>query len=700
MRPTATAMAAGAVALVALASTAPDAEPPAPAPAPPPASSPVSPGPGLVEKTGVALFLLDIEVHDQAGNPMRGLTPADFTVRRNGRIWPVATVDDFCTCEPVSPTGASIAGPGPAGATPRDTATAPAPDAVTPASAPGNDLTVPPAARPLVVIYFDFGQMRSDGRHLAVTAARRWVTTIRRPDDQVMIAGYVTRRGLLTLAEPTTDEARILRALDDAAENVAYSDIYALQLPDRLEECLRRDPTTCPTHAITEYDHSRRAVEALRLFMTHLGALPGPKTVLFFHENGFMETGPLYAQKDRRTNYERVEAVGAEATLARATIHPLVVSMDPLPGALGAQSTGFNATLAESTGGSYNRGPLDLDRAVTAATTGCRCRYVLGFEPPAGGSPSIASVSVTARGVRQRALYRVRMISEEDRFLRRASAVLENPGSATDIAVGAAIRPASAAAKRWDLAVEVAADARTMALLPRGATKQEGGWEVGARLQRLDTNAVWEMLATSAATTGAAGAPETLVVYRHDFTGLAAGRYRLSAFIRDRVAGVFGGGETFLDLPDPAKGGVAGPVMLVARAPRLMSPLPLTNDRARTQGVAAMSEPGPAPSPSIVLPRGATLRFESFVCQAPGGAPVEATARIERDDVTILRIDDPTRPPAAGGCAARVDEVTTAGLDAGRYLYVLVTRGPDGGPAPQAVPFVLAAPPASARSAR
>ncbi|HKQ97320.1 MAG TPA: hypothetical protein VJV75_05565, partial [Candidatus Polarisedimenticolia bacterium] len=55
---------------------------------------------GLVEKTGVELFLLDIEAVDRSGQPMRGLTAADFVVRRNGRIWPIASVDDFCACPP------------------------------------------------------------------------------------------------------------------------------------------------------------------------------------------------------------------------------------------------------------------------------------------------------------------------------------------------------------------------------------------------------------------------------------------------------------------------------------------------------------------------------------------------------------------------------------------------------------------------
>ncbi len=662
----------------------PAAPPPAAAPSPAPAAPA---DPGLIEKTGVALFLLDIEVRDRSGNPMRGLTAADFVVRRNGRLWPVVTADDFCTCVPESSpaTVAATAGATEATPTPARAANEPGPPPL------ADDDSAPPAPeRPLVVIYFDFGQMRSDGRHLAVEAARRWVRSVRAPGDRVMIAGYVTSRGLLTLAEPTTDEARLLRALDDAADNVLYSDNFAQHFPDRVEECLRRDPTTCPWHAITEYDHGRRSVSALQLFMTQLGARPGPKTVLFFHENEMMQTGAIYLQRDRRTHYERVEQVGAEATAAHVTLHPLVVAMDTAEGTQLAQATGFAATLAESTGGSYNRGPLDLDRVVQAATTGCRCRYVLGLKPLEDETRSIASVSVRARGVLQRALYRVRPMSVEDRFLRQASAVLENPAAASDLGVGVAIRPARAGSSRWDLTATVAVDARVMALLPQGASRRAGGWEVGARLQRLGTSSAWEMLATSVATTGAGGAPDTMVVYEHPFTGLAPGRYRLSAFMRDRVANLFGGGEAFLELPDPAKGGIAGPVMLLAHTPRLVSPLPLLDRRSEMRDLAATTDAGPAPAASIALPRGTLLRFESWICGAPGGAPAEATARLLRDDTPVLRFDDAVVAPAAGGCVPRADEVATGGLEPGRYLYeILVRRGPERATS-STTPFVIA----------
>jgi hypothetical protein len=675
---------------------------------PPAAETPAPPSPGLVEQTGVELFLLDVEARDRSGRPLRGLTAADFVVRRNGRLWPVVSVDDFCACDPETiPTAPAITAEG--GTTPASPGgAAPAAGTAPPsgAEAPGGGAPVadasaaePPAAggqkpaveRPLVVIYFDFGQMRSDGRDIAVKAARKWLQTVKAPDERVMIAGYVTRRGLLTLAEPTSDATRLLAALDDAAKNRLYTDDYALQLPDRIDECRLRDPTTCPIHAVTEYDHSRRSLEAFRLFLTLLAGRPGAKTVLYFHENGMMQTGAVYARDDGRTNYERTEAAGADATAAHATIYSLAVSIHPLFGDLGEQNLTLGSMLAESTGGAYNRGSRDVEGLVIAATRDCRCRYTLGFKPVETDSRRVASVSVMARGVTQRALYRVRSLSTEDRFLRQASAVLEDPGSARDLPIAATIRPTRASGRRWDLVVQVAVDARALTLMPRGAAGQ-GGYEAGARLQRPADHALWEMLATSQAVTGAAGAPDAVLLHERSFTGLAPGRYRVSAFMRDQVARLFGGGEATLDLPDPGKGGVAGPIMLVGGASRRVSPLPLLGRGPQPKDVSATSDTGPVPCLSTLVARGTNLRFESWICGAPGGAPAEAVASVTRDDTVILRLDDRTVTPAGSGCIERVDDMATGGLDPGNYLYVLQVRTTGAPIVGYPLPFVIGPP--------
>ncbi|HKQ98393.1 MAG TPA: hypothetical protein VJV75_10990, partial [Candidatus Polarisedimenticolia bacterium] len=592
--------------------------------------------------------------------------------------------------------------PAPVGSSDATTTPVPAPAPV-PAPNPA-----PEAERPLVVIYFDFGQMRPDGRQDAVAGALRWVDTIKAPGERVMIAGYVTRRGIFTITEPTSDIARLHAGLDDAEHNLDYADLYALALPERIDECLNRDRSTCPIHALTEYEHGRRSLEGFQRFLMLLAQRPGPKTVLYFHENGMMAPGPIYLQSPRQSHYTLTESVGAEATTAHAAVYPMLTGMIPPLGVMGDQMINLQATLAESTGGAYSRDTRDTDRLLGTVGRGCRCRYVLAFKPVDDASHRVASVSVTARGVRLPALYRVRPLSAEDRWLRQASAVLEEPRTAHDLVVGAALRPVRAGERRWDLSAEVAFEARSLALLPHGPAR-EGGWEVGARLQRLDGLGTWEMLATSSAVTGAAGPPDAVLLNAQPFTGLSPGRYHLSAFVRDRTANLFGGAEALVDLPDPARGGVSGPLLLSGREQRVVSPLPLLTRNQAVGGVAGRQDAGPTPLPDGPVPRGTLLRFESWICgvrrtdTAATTAP-STTAEISRDDAIVLRLEPETpKSPAAaegsaapatataGACGVRVDEVATGGLEPGSYLYVLRVRTGAAAPVIYPVPFVIAA---------
>src|SRR5437899_506019 len=66
---------------------------------------------GLVERAGVSLTLLDVEVTDERGKPLRGLKKEDFRVRLNGREWPLYSVDDLCTCEEDAVAGRGVQRP-------------------------------------------------------------------------------------------------------------------------------------------------------------------------------------------------------------------------------------------------------------------------------------------------------------------------------------------------------------------------------------------------------------------------------------------------------------------------------------------------------------------------------------------------------------------------------------------------------------
>jgi hypothetical protein len=642
---------------------------------------------GLVEKTGVSLVLLDIEAVDADGRPVRGLEPADFVVRRNGRLWPVVSVDDFCPCVPSGEKAGAVTT---------------APDAAASgAAAPGS------GERPLFILYLDFGQLRPDGRHEALDAARRWVREVRAADEPAMIAAYVTSKGLLVLSQPSADRDALLRVLDAADRDTTFVDPFAYDLERRLDEC-HLHPETCADDARLEYAHGRRALEAFRLFLARLRGRPGPKVVLYFHENGMMVPGRIYLPpeagtrhmfRDDASHFMVAEGVGAEATAARTVVYPLMAGVGPLGDAMGKETLGLGATLAEATGGAYNLGASDFARLASTAGRGCRCRYVLGLEPVEAYSSTVSSVSVTARGVRLRPLYRMRLMPDEDAWLRKAGDVLQDPQSARDLPVGAALVPLGAGDRGWDVAAQVAVDLDALVLLPLGI-QNEGRWEIGARLMRLDGHGTWDMHATAVASTDIGGPVDAVLLHSHEFTALHPGRYRLTAFIRDNVANVFGGAEAVIELPDLKRGGVAGPVLLDDCPVRITSPLPLASgspspgtDDGTAMEIKGTRNAGPAPIAPLPVRRGSTLLFESWICAAAGLAPGETIGLLTRDEVPLFRLSEhAVQTKIAGPCRRHVDEVPTAGLDPGQFLYVLRGSGATGGTTTWSAPFVVAPP--------
>src|SRR2546426_3989424 len=104
---------------------------------------------GLVETTGVTLTLLDVEVADKEGKPLRGLGKEDFHVSLNGKDWPLYSVDDLCSCEP-SPSGGEAkrnGGESSSGGAPMRVAGPPAERATEPPApgSPGSESPAPPS---------------------------------------------------------------------------------------------------------------------------------------------------------------------------------------------------------------------------------------------------------------------------------------------------------------------------------------------------------------------------------------------------------------------------------------------------------------------------------------------------------------------------------------------------------------------------
>src|SRR5882724_1418606 len=292
---------------------------------PPPAVSPADEGADatvevpLVETTSVTLMLLDVEAVGRDGAPMRGLRKKDFTVRLEGKIWPIYSVDDSCACVGTG-SGAdpavvaeSTKGPSPV-----------PPGRIGPVLSPPGEF----------VIYIDFSQLQLDGRARVRNEVTRWLRETMRPQDQVMIEGYSSVAGLREIRAFTSDRASLLAALERAYVDRGFIDEYADLFESRVEEC-RGYPPICPHYAMEEFDHGRRSLRALRTFLDRLESRPGRRELLYFQQNGAMVPGTFY-RRDAPTQLANLEEVAASAASSHTSIYP--INAAPLPARTGLDS--------------------------------------------------------------------------------------------------------------------------------------------------------------------------------------------------------------------------------------------------------------------------------------------------------------------------------------------------------------------------
>jgi VWFA-related protein len=610
---------------------------------------------GLVETTGVSLILVDVEVTDEHGNPMRGLTRKDFTVLLDGRKASVYSVDDLCSCSEGE-------------AAPLALDREPAEPAERPAATP--------AARDDMkfILYLDYSQLQQDGRVRAGEETRRWIRETMRPGDLVMLAAYASDAGLVVLADFTADKAALIAALEAAERRVDLNDSFATLLLNRQRECARcckpRFPCNCQAclwvMARKEYVHSKHSLEALeRLFQT-LELVPGRKSLILFHQNGTLFPSQYYGTTRGDDHISLLDRVASEATLARTAIHVAYSGdADNPPG------DNFGANLADFTGGSYNRGAFDIAAQVRAAGRRCACIYRLGLVPPA--APRERPYRVTVR-VGERTLphqHRVVNLSDSERWGRSARAVLATPTRAHDVALAAAVIPLAAGKRGWDVSVQVTLDADALLQLPR-QDKKAGSWEVGALLSDEGGRKSWEMLSVSEFKRSGEGQNVT-ILHERRIDGLRPGTYELRAFVRDRLANVYGGARAEIVLPRPAGPTVVGPIVTRGHDAAVRTTLPLLDKAGRTSAPARSGsiEPTALPLGDRAVRPGEALEFWSWICPGDAVLAVPNVARyVALNDEPLFRFESPA-VAAAGACTAIVDRLDSTPMAAGDYTYHL-----------------------------
>ena len=632
---------------------------------------------GVVETTRIGLLLLDVEVTDREGRPIHGLTRDDFTVQLDLRRYEVYSVDDLCPEEPSPPLE-------------RAAAEASVSAVASPSADTGlaNGAEIRAAARATrVVLYFDYAHLDGAGRERAAAEARRWVRESMRPGDEAAVFAYADQPGLQEIVRFTSDAERLTRGISAVAEDPRFLDGFALGFPARMERCCARcgesEPIcchqccpkeNCSFDAREEYQRGKHSLTALRNLLQSMEAWPGSKALILFHQQLNLAPGQLYGFRKVGQTFDRVgdhhalvDAVAAEANLSRTTVTAAFVGdyLDP-HAFVPTTAVAFGHNLAEFTGGRFNKGEFDL--AETADRAGrSTCVYRVALKLPERLRGQVLQAKVWVRDRLLDARYRVRLLSETDRWWRQAQNLLRRPELARDVPLAVDVLPRLRDAKGWNVEARVALDPEHLTYLPASGAA-EGDLELGALLSR---GAEWtrEMLARSTLRRQADAASAKVVLTR-EFSGIAPGDYRLGAFVRDRLANAFGASANEIHLPRRGSADLAGPLAVIAASPHLRSALPLLKEK-RVEGLRAARAEAPLPLLVDAIARRTPVEFMSWICpESPGAPPGEILRFVAGEDGPLFRFDTP-RLAAAGECFLLADPVRTESLEPGRYEYVL-----------------------------
>ncbi|TDI48167.1 MAG: hypothetical protein E2P00_00175 [Acidobacteria bacterium] len=659
---------------------------------------------GLREETGVAILMLDVKVRDKKGRPVHGLTLEDFEVTINGRLWPLAAVDDFCDCngspDPDSPEragGKKSMESSESSRAARGVIVEAGTDEISGAAAGG-------AAPPVTslpqhfVIYLEFSELQHTGRLEAERQARRWIEESMQPGDRVMLAGFSTATGLVEITPFTTHEATLLKGLEEAFADKAFIDPFPMFLLDRLRDwprcfkwCIEDGslPETCYmscclAYARDEAGQGRRALEALELFITSLEGIPGRKQILYFNQNNLIYPERLYLPVNSHLAFsitdhlQLMERVAATAMASRTAIN--VATMPFLAGirtGLGDLVVALGSNLSDFSGGIASRTLYDLPTTLGKAGREC-CMYRLSVQVPDDPPRRTLRATVAVRGRTLGLNYRVRFYTTQERWFRQARLALMTTSRSPDSRMQVALLPVARREGKWSVDAQVAFALQDLELVPR-MEDRTGRWRVGALLNREDGDEVWEMLTLARATLQGKGSTRLEALHSRMIENLKPGSYRLRAFVEDAELGRFWSREVTLDLPDPGKNPGEKPwlsIPVVSRRihGRLDLDLAPVTKKPPVSSVVGDLASGFIPMNEVNVAAGAILEIRTLLCPVPDGDERPSTVSILlKDDRPLVRL-----PAAiveqAGDCGALTDTVDTSALTPGEYTYRLMLK--------------------------
>ncbi len=474
-----------------------------------PAQAPA--GPSNVA-TAVRVNVVNVEVYvtDAKGQPVRGLTAADFEVREDGVVVPITNF--YASGLALTP----APGPPPVAGEP---AVAPVPTPVPVAEPSVEELALN------LVVFIDNANIRYAGRknvleNLAVTLGR-----VLKTGDRVMVVSYdLWTRERCTLTHDPGEALAALRALGkEAAEGVMTA-----AERQRLIDMMARDPAMGTTASGAKYfyesilsfaqqrfDATKSELAALGRLVDSLAGVPGRKVVIFVSdgiaarqgEDLFTEwqmrfgkaaasaevrrggatlapefNASLYSvsnelrEVEHRANAGRVTFLTIDAAWDRGMegASAETMTMPAQPGLGGIEAMKRQQTLfdfARATGGRSLVNVPSLADALTAAAEDLHTFYSLGYTPEHFGDGKYHRIAVTAKAtgvtVRHREGYLDK--SPEQRLVDRTTGALlsERASNPLGLVVNTG-RPIPGKGKGLLLPLIVKIPTSRLALIPQG----------------------------------------------------------------------------------------------------------------------------------------------------------------------------------------------------------------------------------------
>ena len=353
--------------------------------------------PGTVNETAEAVLVeVPVRVTDRNGNPIRGLEAKDFEVYDDGKKQSIVAMDTI--------------------------------DLAKKGMAPGEAVSVPPAARRHFLVLFDFSFAHPRSILAAQRAAKEFVLNGVSNTDFVAVATYTVEHGLHLLVTFSSDRVQLAHAIDtmglDPSEQVSRDPLaFAFDIAKMTPVSSNLGGKESNAAAISEtirtmlslsraradqYMRSRvrRLTESLGQLGSVLDAVQGRKDVIYLSE-GFesrLVTGSRETEEEREwiisgeqwkvdgekrfgnpTLKEDFRLVGEVFRRSDCVLHAVDIAglkLDPETTSLEA-SPAENSLfeLAEPTGGEVLRSSNDFRTQFSRLLTSTSLVYVLAFRP-------------------------------------------------------------------------------------------------------------------------------------------------------------------------------------------------------------------------------------------------------------------------------------------------------------------------------